>query len=250
MTVDDSQQLHAEAHDQGRDIMNHNNTLLRMIGLLGVSLPFLLLFGSYLSSGNCMEDSISAYYHSDMGYLFVGVMVATGAFLVSYGGGGTQDLRLFKRKVVLSDDGFTSITGVLAILVAVFPPSDVDVIDWAVPLHWFSAAAFLLATAKMSYSRFSRDDKDNQVLHKACASVILCALAVILIHSGLTKFWSQYLIKDMLPTLIWWLETIAVSAFGFSWLVRSKLIREGHFGKWHAAAWLALLYVLAGMVVR
>ena len=96
--------------------MKKGDTLLRMIGLLGVLLPFVLLFGSYLSSSTPMRPSISAYYHTDMGYLFVGIMLATGAFLISYQSDSNKSWAKWLRRAHVRDDGFTSFSGSLAIL--------------------------------------------------------------------------------------------------------------------------------------
>ena len=61
-------------------------TLRTVIGVLGISLPFILSLGGMLFFRTGLQTSISAYYHTDMRDVFVGVLFATGFFLYSYKG--------------------------------------------------------------------------------------------------------------------------------------------------------------------
>src|ERR1700704_1862327 len=41
--------------------------LQKAVGLIAVSLPFVVVIGHFISGGHHMEDSISAYYYTHMG---------------------------------------------------------------------------------------------------------------------------------------------------------------------------------------
>ncbi|MEO8529654.1 MAG: DUF998 domain-containing protein, partial [Deltaproteobacteria bacterium] len=57
----------------------------RVIGYLGFLLPFVLIIGGLLAA-KAVEPSISDYYHTIMRDLYVGVISATGVFLLAYSG--------------------------------------------------------------------------------------------------------------------------------------------------------------------
>jgi len=204
-----------------------------MIGLLGLILPFALLLGNYFATGEPMERSISAYYHTDMGYLFVGIMIATGAFLICYNSGNhykrgeskdkLKQLPLLPSKwqpegLPTPGDKFTTLSGWLAILVAVFPTTykHVPVPVFVGYVHLVAAATFLFTTAYMSKRFAEQDDDSNNSLHTMCARIIV--VTVVLLVVGKLAGWEPF------RNWVWWLETVAVSAFGLSWMVASGLL--------------------------
>ena len=95
-------------------VMSQSDTRLRrMIGLLGLLLPWVLLVGGFLAPKRIgWQSAISDYYHTHVGYLFVGIMLAIGAFLICYKGGDDSD-----------ENRWTNFGGWMAILVAIFPPT-------------------------------------------------------------------------------------------------------------------------------
>ncbi len=56
----------------------------RAIGVIGISLPFVLLIGAWALDGLGVQGSISDYYYTVMRNVFVGSMVANGVFFLSY----------------------------------------------------------------------------------------------------------------------------------------------------------------------
>src|SRR5215471_5273461 len=87
-----------------RDIVASYLFQRRGIGLIGVTLPFVLVLGYDLSEGHfALRGSISSYYYTDMRNVFVGSMCAIGVFLLCY-------------RYDLLDDVLSSIAGLLAIL--------------------------------------------------------------------------------------------------------------------------------------
>lgn len=231
-------------------------TLRRMIGLLGTLLPFVLLFSGYLSQGSVlMRKSISAYYYTKVDYLFVGIMLVIGAYLVCYRGHstnqavGSRDAKLCNLIrhwcSWVRDDGLTSVAGVLAILVAVLPTATCgqkpDLVNYA---HWILAGGFLLSMAVMAGCQFTQGgDTANNRLYRVCAWVILAAILVRLGDIGLGGP-----LKQVVPTIVWWLEAIAVAAFGFSWLVKSEMVRTRQRQSVVGVTLLVLFLVASGLV--
>src|SRR5436309_15856932 len=83
--------------------------LRRAVGIIGLSLPVVLIIGKRIVDGGDLLDSVSDYYYSDLRGVFVGSMCAIGVFLLSYRGYG------------LIDDIAGDIAAVGAFGVALFP---------------------------------------------------------------------------------------------------------------------------------
>ncbi|MEN8228312.1 MAG: hypothetical protein ABFS38_09180 [Bacteroidota bacterium] len=73
------------------EILSHY-AMRKAIGILGISLPVILVVGS-AAFGKCdeVQQSISAYYHTNMRNIFVGVLSAVALFLFSYRGHDWMD---------------------------------------------------------------------------------------------------------------------------------------------------------------
>lgn len=191
------------------------------IGVLGVLLPLVLLLGDRAWFVHDVRGSLSAYYHSGMRDVFVGVLCMTGFFLITY---------MLDRWNW--DNVLTIGAGVAAIGVAWFP-TDGEPGTPLTPLqealgettttriHFTSAAVFILLLAAMSW-RFAvregaRPDRDLatrqrwHAFHLSAAFTILAAVAYIAV-TKLTGTWDEY------SLLIG--EVVAVLAFGLSWLVK------------------------------
>jgi hypothetical protein len=197
-------------------------SLRRSIGAIGTALPFVLVLGTLAFSDGDLRSSMSGYYYTGMRDIFVGSMCAVGVFLVSYN---------FGR----ADNWLGNIAGVSAIGLAVFPTApNSDPTGWqrtAGAVHLVFAAVFFLALAVFSLFLFTRTQpgadptqrkEARNVVYRVCGSVILACLALAVI-AGLVlgadiKVWLRPLL---------WLESIAVVAFGISWLVKGEtLLRD------------------------
>jgi hypothetical protein len=66
-------------------------SLRRMIGIIGIALPFVLIFGRMILESPGILNSISGYYYSVMRGVFVGSLWAVGIFLLSYRGYNRSD---------------------------------------------------------------------------------------------------------------------------------------------------------------
>src|SRR3989344_41314 len=60
--------------------------LRKAIGVIGMALPFVLVFGKFSIQGGGIQSSISSYYYTVMGDVFVGSLCAIAVFLGSYRG--------------------------------------------------------------------------------------------------------------------------------------------------------------------
>lgn len=216
----------------------HDNTLLirsqvisylslrRIIGILGILLPVVLVVGSVVACG-CTElqHSISAYYHTGMRNLFVGILSGVALFLFSYKG--------YTRL----DDVMADMAALFALGVAFFPTSVTGMATSCIipintnlsgDLHYVSAALFFCVLAFFSLVLFTRTKGDftpqkrkRNMIYKVCGVIMVAAIVLIALYSLGFKSANPPLEK-LHP--VFWLETIALWAFGISWLTKGKAI--------------------------
>lgn len=221
----------------------------RWLGVLGLVLPISLYVYARGYDGG-MRPSISEFYHSHMGDVLVGTLVAIGVFLITYKGYPRQPGER------LSDQVVSTIAGLGAIGVALFPtaqpvdklcppgesfagagPSGADltcpiqgfVRHWetAEYVHFISAVVFFVMLAIFCFFLFPRGDtKNGEIDWKApknrvyltCGILIVVSIAMLLLHWMLP-------FKDALRSVNWvfWWETVAVLAFAISWLTKGRI---------------------------
>lgn len=200
-------------------------TLRRLIGILGIALPVSILFYSFLIRDcgcGCgfLESSISAYYHTGMRNIFVGILCAVGVFMMTYKG------------YVLKDTVASTLAGIFAVGVAFFPTNELAMCGineyipaWVGNMHYTFAAALFLTFAIMSLVLFTKssgtmtpEKQKRNVIYKTCGYVILVSVALMFIH----KMIGSFLPASM--NTVFWLETISLFAFGISWLVKGDSI--------------------------
>ncbi|GAB3142353.1 DUF998 domain-containing protein [Amycolatopsis sp. NPDC004378] len=181
--------------------------LRRAIGLIGLALPFVLIFGKQLVQGGDLIGSLSGYYYSDLRDVFVGAMCAAGVFLLAYYGHDRVD------------NIASTVAGLGAIGLALFPTTPGGTVTgWdrtSGVLHLVFAAVFFLSLAYFCLRLFPHDGEQPPgvgVVYRVCGVVILAALVLIAVTSRLQ------LVPEMHPAL--WLESAAVWAFGVAWLVK------------------------------
>jgi len=189
-------------------------TLRKYIGILGIALPVSLVAGLAIlnNSIDLIQDSISSYYYTEMRNLFVGILVAVGVFLLTYKG--------YEKK----DNILSGLAGFFAFLIAFIPTSSTDSLQET--LHLLSAAAFFFILAYFSYFLFTKSNKSilspqkirRNTIYRICAIVMVCSILSIPIFLALLDE-AYYQLN-----LTFWLETIALWAFGFSWLTKGEAI--------------------------
>ena len=216
--------------------------LRRGVGWIGVLLPFVLPLGKILLDGHGLEGSMSAYFYTVTGRVFVGSLCAIGVFLLSY--------RYKKWDIIAS-----IIAGICAIGVALFPTApevDPTATQKAIGIvHGIFAGLFFFTLACMSIFLFTKTNpyqtlklrklrdylstlvmtrtkpglplnprkKRRNIIYRVCGYLILACIIGMLIV-GIPS------IKEHVKqcNLVFWLESIAVFAFGASWLIKGDTI--------------------------
>lgn len=65
--------------------------LRRLIGILGMALPFVCALGGALITHIGIQSSISGYYYTNMRDVFGGIMIGVSMFLMTYNGYDKRD---------------------------------------------------------------------------------------------------------------------------------------------------------------
>lgn len=182
--------------------------LRKAVGWIGILFPFVLVFGAVIIFCEpLIQRSISYYYHTGMRNVFVGVLCAEALFLFFYVG---HDKR---------DDWAGNIAAIFAIGVAWFPTTKVGV-DTIGVIHYVCAVGFFLTLAYFSIFLFtlggekpSRQKLNRNRIFKICGYLMLACLLAMLIYKLSPA-------KDSKIPFVYWAETIALIAFGISWLTK------------------------------
>ncbi len=193
--------------------------LRKAVGIIGFALPFVLAFGKIVLQGPGIQSSISGYYYTDMRNVFVGSLCAIGVFLMSTRG--------YDRK----DEIAGILACVFAVGVALFPTTpDVG----ATPqdrhigvLHLSFVALLFLTLAYFSLALFTKTASDKptprklqrNTVYRVCGYTILASILLIVIVALPAV---KSLVERLVP--VFWLESVAVVAFGVSWLVKGETI--------------------------
>ena len=194
-----------------RELVSYR-TLRRVVGVLGVALPIVLMLWGFALLGRVeILPSISDYYSLRTRDAFVGILFAIGWFLFSYRG--------HERK----DDIAGDLACLFALAVAVFPNSGAG---WEKVVHFGSAMLLFLVLAYFSIFLFTKSGGSptprkltrNRV-YRACGIVMVACIALIGIYTLLLKCTS---LSDLHP--VFWLESIALWAFGISWFVKGETL--------------------------
>jgi hypothetical protein len=194
--------------------------LRKAVGIIGIALPFVLAIGKVLVESPGLEMSMSAYYYTDLRNVFVGSLCAISVFLMSYRGYDRRD----------------HVAGILASIfgvgVAMFPtapevnPTSGEKIIGG--LHFLWAALFLLTLAYFSLALFTLTDApgretprklERNVVYRVCGWTIL---ACLILGAVVGQLPADSPVRTLDP--LFWLEALAVVAFGVSWLTKGEAI--------------------------
>ena len=205
-------------------------TLRKVVGILGATLPFVLIFGGLLLFGTSGRQSISSYYHTDMRDVFVGTLCVIGFFLFAYRG--------YNRL----DNILGNLACVFALGVAFFPTTPVVVEnDTQIVIgyiHLASAAFFFLTLIYFSLFLFTKSGPGEPTVMKVyrnrvyrfCGYVMSCCIVGIFIYYLLPTGVARHL-EAIDP--VFWFEATAVLFFGISWLTKGEAILPD---KWSSKA--------------
>ncbi|NND44791.1 MAG: DUF998 domain-containing protein [Xanthomonadales bacterium] len=206
----------SQTSDSQQSLLISYLLLRKLIGALGIALPFVVAIGAMVISQTAILPSVSDYYHTVMRDLFVGILFAIAIFMLSYRG--------YERV----DDRAGDLACISAIGIAVFPvaPAGANAAQEALGnLHFASALVFFLTLAYFSLVLFTKSDPSvpptprklqRNRIYRICGWTILACLAAI----ALVWNFASVPIKQLQP--VFWLESVAVIAFGVSWLTKGE----------------------------
>ena len=189
----------------------------RALGVLGISLPFLVLgFGQLGQNSPQWYYSISATFYTNAGPLFIAIMGSVGVFLISYIG--------YSRL----DNIINKLSGLFALLIAFFPCGATE-LDYVGILHmplkasaiihnasaaiFFAMLAFniLFLFTKGSIGPTPQKIRRNR-LYRTCGSGILVFMAAQVAVSVLALTGPYTLLNEMMMLF----------CFGLAWLVKGE----------------------------
>ena len=188
--------------------------LRKAVGWIGILLPFTLMIGVlFIFDEKVIQESISHYYYTGMGDVFVGALCAVALFMFFYSG---YDKR---------DDWAGNLAGVFAIGMAWFPVTESGTATGAGIIHVICAGLFFFILAVFSLFFFTRGEenptrqklKRNKV-YVTCGIVILACLIAIAIYHAMSHD------ENLKSGFVFWAETAALVAFGISWLTKGEAI--------------------------
>lgn len=197
--------------------------LRKAIGLLGIALPFVLSLGALILFREGLQSSISDYYHTGMGDVFVGTLCVIGVFLFSYRG--------YERSDDIAGD-LACLFAVGAALFAIAPEEASDTARVIGYVHMACAAGFFLTLIYFSLFLFTKTDPtksptrrklQRNMVYKACGyTMAVCILLIALYELLVDKQESS--LEAYRP--VFWLEAVTVVAFGISWLTKGEAILQ------------------------
>ena len=217
---------HQQSHE--RSLVISYMALRKWVGSLGILLPFVVIAGSRIFD-QCTQyqPSISHYYYTIMGNYFAGTLCAVALFLFSYKG--------YDRV----DNITGNLAAVFAILVAFFP-TDADSgslcqfistsrVNSVSYIHYTAAALLFSSFAFFSLFLFTKSaDKKYKTPRKKIRNhiYILCGIIILacIILLGVCHLLENSLValEKYKPVLV--LESIALVAFGISWIIKGESI--------------------------
>lgn len=212
--------------DKSEAILIEAHSLQKLIGLLGISLPIILGIGSYLINDcKIIQGSISDYYHTEMRTYFTGTLCAFGVCLFAYKGyEGSNDVY------------YARFASLCAIVTALNPtnnkwidcpntPSDVPLVLHE-KVHLIAASLFFICLAWISFFIFTKSKAEKSAkkivrngIYRTCGIIIILSLIACAVAM-------QNRDIDDLSTskIVFVMETIALFAFGTSWLIKGEFI--------------------------
>ena len=203
----------------------------KAIGYLGMFLP-VVIWIVHLG----LLSSISHYYYTSASIFFVGILFAFGLVLISYVGYAKDKSKNEK----VSDDLITTIAGI-AILITVLIPTACTGSGGSIKfcangylfghengilgaIHLVSAAVFLFALGFMCIYNFTRnkDLVNKNKFYRTCGILVWSCIGLLVVLFSVEKLFSIE-IDDYVFGYTFYLETIAVWAFGAAWLIKGKI---------------------------
>ncbi|HLD92995.1 MAG TPA: hypothetical protein VI703_02165 [Anaerolineales bacterium] len=213
----------------------------RNIGFLAMALPFTVWIGALLIPPSVgVRSSISAYYHTEMRNVFVGILFSMGVFLFTY------NPKFYDKSYGKGDQYLGMLAGVAAAMVAlfptprdnwreIFPPAPYDEGAYGV-IHFIAAGVLFGSMVYFSYFLFTETKpgkrirrgsikaKRNRVYRAMAVVMLLCMLLIgVYFVTGFAPISPDVLAK--FPP-VFFLEWAAIWAFGISWSVKGEALEQ------------------------
>ena len=212
----------------------------QMIGAIGLTLPFVLLTGVLLFNVP-MQSSISAFFFTEMREVFVSASAGVGLFLLTYQG-------YPRRNGEILTDRLVSGVGGIAVFATAFIPTlctrgacdapptlldrlispGMDSVQDAV--HLVAAGIFLISMGVISIRLFTRCSIKFPKLYKQrrnqCYRMFGWTILAMVILIGVVKLGFPALgqLWDLTWNFTFWAESVALWAFGLSWLLKGETL--------------------------
>ena len=218
--------------DRNKSLIISYLTLRRFIGILAMALPIVVVVGGFLQEGLHVQGSLSGYYYTNMRDVLVGLLSAVSLFLISYSG---------YEKI---DNVVGNISGAFALGMIIFPTAmysgkvvkvgmflvDDNVSEY---LHLTFAALFFLSLSFYSTILFTRrgpgalgkEKRRRNMIYRVCGAVLIITIVCNVVY---TLAFRNTAIANVNPVLI--LESLALFAFGISWLVKGNTLFKDRAG--------------------
>ena len=210
-----------------------------------MGLPFIVWLGALLFPPNLrIQSSISAYYHTVMRDVFVGVLFIIGFFLLTY------NPRFYDKSYGKGDQYLGILAGMAAIAAALFPTSRdnwqgitprapypegaygvihlIAAIVLFGSMIYFSNFLFTETTPGKKIRRGSAKEKRNKIYRAMALIMLICVILIVIYFivesSGIIpNLFTQY------PP-VFFLEWAAIWAFGITWSVKGEALERFNEG--------------------
>jgi hypothetical protein len=184
--------------------------LRKAVGWIGILLPLVLSLGAIVLFGESrIRNNISLYYYSPMRDVFVGAISAISLFLFFYKGYDKWDNRV------------ADLAGIFALGIALFPTVPDGSYNVSAIIHFICASSFFVILSAMSVFLFTRS-KPEPTMRKLIRNKIyvICGLVMTGSLISILVFFIFFEKNNPGSTFVFWGETIALLAFGISWLTK------------------------------
>jgi hypothetical protein len=196
--------------------------LRKAIGLLGIALPLAVSLGAFIVFQTGLQGSLSDYYYTGTRDVFVGTLWAIGFFLLSYKG--------YERADAIAGN----LGCVFAIGISLFPTvPDVNpsaAAPWIGYAHAGFTVLFFSTLIYFSLCLFTKTDPSKpptkkklqrNMVYRVCGYTMAVCILLIGVNYLLKNTGASALQKYH-P--VFWLEALAIEAFGISWLIKGEAI--------------------------
>jgi len=225
--------LNIDFTDENSIALTQQKTLRKLVGILGMLLPVLLYISvRWYTHHNTPIKSISHYYFTRFGSIFIIIVSLLSIFLLVYKG---------KEKI---DFYLSSLAGLAALTLLLLPASNLEIkdhngSDFIVvtilreyglrdTIHDICGGIFMATLACMALFVFTKKNPAlvpvtpqklvRNKIYIVCGIIMMLALIAILVGWILNPEWFNA------HRMTFWMESVALEAFGFSWLVKGEII--------------------------